>query len=102
MRPTQPLWRYRLAVASRTLAAVAGGYALTAAFTAAAAMALAQRSTRVDAVLAATLLAWLVYVLAIAWVFFARTAWQAWCGVLGPAMLLRLAAQVPQWLAGAA
>ena len=37
MRPTQPLWRYRLAVASRTLAAVAGGYALTAAFTAAAA-----------------------------------------------------------------
>ena len=87
---------------ARPLAAVAGGYALTTAFTAAAAMALAQRSTRVDAVLAATLLAWLVYVLAIAWVFFARTAWQAWCGVLGPAMLLGLAAQVPQWLAGAA
>ena len=69
---------------------------------AAAALALAQRSSRVDAVLAATLLAWLVYALAIAWVFFARTAWQAWCGVLGPAMLLGLAAQVPQWLAGAA
>lgn len=102
MKPTHPLWRYRLAVASRTLAATAGGYALAAAFTGAAALALARHTTRVEAVLGATLLAWLVYALAVVWAFFARTASQAWSGILGSALLLALAAQLPQWLAGAA
>lgn len=102
MKATQPLWRYRLAVASRTLAAAVGGYALAAAFTAAAAHALAQAMPRVEAVLTATMLAWLVYAAGVAWVFFARSAWQAWCGMLLPALALGLAAQLPQWLAGAA
>ena len=33
---------------------------------------------RVDAVLTATMLAWLVYAAAVAWVFYARTSWGAW------------------------
>lgn len=102
MKPTHPLWRYRLAVASRTLAAAAGGYALASAFAAAVALALAQRGARVEAVLGATMLAWVVYAIAIGWAFFARSAWQAWGGVLGPALLLFAAARLPQWLAGAA
>ncbi|AVS70032.1 DUF3649 domain-containing protein, partial [Paracidovorax avenae] len=41
MKPTRPLWKYRLAIASRALAATAGGYALAAAATAAGALAVA-------------------------------------------------------------
>ncbi len=102
MKPTHPLWRYRLAITSRSLAATAGGYALAAAATAAAATALALAMPRVEAVLTATMLSWLVYAGAAGWAFYARTAWSAWAGVLVPALVLGACVLGPRWWGGAA
>ena len=102
MRVTHPLWRYRLNVASRTLAATAGGYALAAAAAAALSLVLAPALARVDAVLTATMLAWLVYAAAVAWVFYARTSWGAWLGLLAPAAVMGAMAMAPRWLGAAA
>ncbi|CAN7480939.1 DUF3649 domain-containing protein [Acidovorax sp. LjRoot129] len=93
--------RYRLAVASRALAAAGGGYALAAGFTAALSLLLAQSMPRVEAVLTATMLAWLMYAIAAGWAFYARTAWGAWGGTLLPALALGACAMAPQWIAGA-
>ncbi|RZJ12428.1 MAG: DUF3649 domain-containing protein [Acidovorax sp.] len=93
--------RYRIAIASRALAAVGGGYALAAGFTAALSLLLAQSMPRVEAVLTATMLAWLMYAIAAGWAFYARTAWGAWGGTLLPAMALGACAMAPQWMAGA-
>ena len=98
MKATHPGWRYRLAITSRALAATAGGYALAAAFTAALSLALAQAMPRVEAVLTATMLAWLVYAGAAGWAFYARTAWGAWGGTLLPALMLGACAMAPRWL----
>ncbi|AVT19747.1 DUF3649 domain-containing protein [Paracidovorax avenae] len=102
MKPTRPLWKYRLAIASRALAATAGGYALAAAATAAGALALALAMPRVEAVLAATMFSWLVYAGAVAWAFYARTAWSAWAGVGVPALLLGACVLAPRLWGGAA
>ncbi len=98
MRAKRVDLRYRLAVASRTLAAAAGGYALAAGFTAALTLALMPFMPRAEAVLTATMLAWLVYALAAAWTFYARTAWGAWAGTLLPALALGACASAPQWM----
>ena len=95
-------WRYRLTILSRTLAAALGGYALTAAFAGALSLALAQAMPRVDAVLTATMLAWLVYAAAVAWVFYARPSWGAWLGMLAPAAVMGAMAMAPRWLGAAA
>ena len=65
-----------------------GGYALAAGFTAALSLLLAQCMPRVEAVLTATMLSWVVYAIAAGWAFYARTAWGAWGGTLLPAMVL--------------
>lgn len=90
--------RYRAAVASRALAAVLGGYLLASASTAALALALAQALPRIEAVIWATLLSWLVYALSAGWAFWARNAWRAWIGITLPAIALGLAAMAPHWL----
>ena len=97
MKTARADWRYRLAITSRTLAAAAGGYALTAGFTAALTLGLVPFMPRVEAVLTATMLAWLAYALAAAWAFYARTAWGAWGGTLLPALALGAYATTPQW-----
>ena len=102
MKPARVDGRYRLAVASRALAAVGGGYSLAAGFTAALSLLLAQSMPRVEAVLTATMLAWLVYAMAAGWAFYARTAWGAWGGTLLPALVLGACAMAPQWMKGAA
>lgn len=102
MKATTPLWRYRIAVASRATAAIAGGYALAASATAALALLLAWFWLPVEAVMAATLLSWGVYAGAVAWVFYARTWWGAWLGVLAPAAMLASAAALPRLFGGAA
>lgn len=98
MKTARVDWRYRLAITSRTVAAIAGGYALAAGFTAAVSLGLAQFMPRVEAVLTATMLAWLAYAMAAGWAFYARTAWGAWGGTLLPALALGACAMAPQWM----
>lgn len=78
--------RYRLAVASRALAAIFGGYALTAA--AQACLAALLPLPRADAVIWAMLVAFALYAVAILWVFYARSAARAWLGMVVPAAAL--------------
>ncbi|AIR89558.1 DUF3649 domain-containing protein [Pseudomonas cremoricolorata] len=79
---------YRLAVASRSLAALLGGYLL--ASLANIALALLTPISQVDAALLGMMLSFLVYLLAFIWCFACRSAWRAWAGVLAPSALLAL------------
>jgi len=81
-----PRARYRWMVLSRCLAAVFAGYALAAISTVF--LALILPLPRAEAVLLASLLGFVVYVLAVLWVFAARTAGRAWLGVMLPTLLL--------------
>ena len=78
---------------SRIVAAIFGGYAL-AALTSVAAVALPM--SRPEAVLTGLLLSFLVYALAVIWVFAVRSARRAWAGLLVAALPLLLAAW-PVW-----
>jgi hypothetical protein len=71
--------RYRLGIASRAVAAILGGYAVTAITTAL--LSLVLPMARVDAVMTATLLSFTVYACAVLWVFAARDALRAWIGI---------------------
>ena len=77
---------YRLGVASRAVAAIGGGYALGA--LASASLALFLPTSRLEASLTGTLASFVVYALAVMWVFAARTAWRAWLGLLIPCAVL--------------
>jgi hypothetical protein len=83
--------RYRLAVASRAIAAIIGGYALAAGTSVALALSLKGGTTREDAVMLATMPSFLVWAGAVIWVFAARTAGRAWLGIVGPGVLVALA-----------
>lgn len=72
--------RYRLGVASRALAAIGGGYVLSALVAAVAAIYLP--TTRAEAALAGQLVSFAVYTGAVMWVFAVRTAWRAWWSLL--------------------
>jgi hypothetical protein len=78
--------RYRLGVASRAVAAIGGGYVLGA--LASASLALFLPTNRLEASLTGTLASFIVYALAVMWVFAARTAWRAWLGLLIPCAVL--------------
>lgn len=80
--------RYRLGVASRTVAAIVGAYAMAAASTAV--LSLALPMPRVDAVMTATLLSFTVYTCAVIWVFAARDALHAWLGIGVPTVVMGL------------
>lgn len=71
-----PAW---LAVGSRCLAALLGGYLFTYALTAAVARLLPL--DRVDSLLISSLASFAFYTLAILWAFAARNTWRAWAGV---------------------
>ena len=75
-----PVWRVRLEVCSRVLAATLGGYAFTYAFTAALARLLPLAP--VDAVMVASLPSFLVYLAVVLWAFAARSAKRVWLGLL--------------------
>jgi hypothetical protein len=83
---------------SRIVAAIFGGYAL-AALASVAAVSLPM--ARPEAVLAGLQLSFLVYALAVIWVFGARSARRAWAGLLVAAAPLLLAAW-PVWRGAAA
>jgi hypothetical protein len=77
---------YRWMVLSRCLAAIFGGYALAAA--SCVFLALCLPMARAEAVYLASLLSYLVFVVAVLWVFAARSAWGAWLGVIVPTAVL--------------
>lgn len=85
-----------VAIAIRTTTAIVGGYALASAF--AVCLSYALPPPRAEAVLAATLLSFLVAVAAPIWAFATRTLLGAVLGVLGPTLLLAGAALLMQAL----
>ncbi len=84
-----------LGVASRTLAAVFGGYALAASATTA--LALWLPTAPATAVITANLLSFLIYTVAVLWAFATRSAARAWLGIVAPTLGLAALA----WLGGA-
>lgn len=85
---------YRLAVASRALAAIIGGYALTALATTA--LAIFLPLSRSEASMTATLLSFVIYTCVVLWVFATRSATRAWLGIVAPGVALG----VLVWLQG--
>jgi hypothetical protein len=76
---TSSLLRYRAAVASRAVAAIGGGYLLSAACAATGARALVWLGVdRADAALGSTMLAFILYAVAAMWAFGCASAWRAW------------------------
>ncbi|MDP9899777.1 DUF3649 domain-containing protein [Variovorax ginsengisoli] len=93
---------YRLGVASRVVAAIAGGYGVAALSAAVLALCLpaAFGMARSEAALTGTLLSFLIFALAVIWVFAARTAARAWVGLAMAAVPLGLLLAVLMRLAG--
>ena len=77
---------YRLAVASRALAAIIGGYALTALATFA--LAIFLPLSKSEASMTATLLSFVIYTCVVLWVFATRSATRAWLGIVVPCVVL--------------
>jgi len=84
--------RYRLGVAARAAAAILGGYGIAALFAAVLALCLpaAFGMARSEAAMTGTLVSFIVFALAVMWVFAARTAWRAWGGLAVLALPLGL------------
>ena len=78
--------RYRLGVAVRAATAIFGGYAVSA--LAAGVLAIMLPTVRLEAAVASTLLALVVYPCAVMWVFAARSAARALVGLLLPSAVL--------------
>lgn len=87
-------WRYRANIAARTLAGTIGAYAVAALFGVVLARTLPME--RLDAVIPATLLAFLVAPAVTIWAFLARGPWRACAGVVALASLFGAIA----WFAG--
>ncbi|WP_412556610.1 hypothetical protein [Xylophilus sp. GOD-11R] len=88
--------RYRGGVAVRALAAILGGYGLSA--LAAAVIAIALPAVRLEAAVAATMLAFVVYPCAVMWVFAARSAARALLGLALPSAVLGAIVAANQYL----
>lgn len=87
---------YRLAVTSRIIAALFGGY-LIAALTSVCITQWVPMS-RADAVVTGMMLSFVTYLLAVIWCFACRTAWRAWAGILLPAAILAAIFGLGRWL----
>ncbi|WP_349971598.1 DUF3649 domain-containing protein [Pseudomonas caspiana] len=95
-KPAGVTLAYRLAVASRIVAALLGGY-LVAALTS---VCISQwvPMPRADAVVTGMMLSFVAYLLVVIWCFACRTAWRAWAGVLLPAAILAAVFGLGRWL----
>lgn len=93
---TRPAWRPALAVLSRLIAALFGGYGLAVLSGWLITLLLAHftDTPRADAVLTGMLPGFLVFACAALWAFAARDSLRAWLGLLVPAALMAL----PVWL----
>jgi len=91
------LHRYRWMIASRSVAAIFGGYGLAAAFSTCMSLILPLAGmSRSDAVLTSTMLAFVIHAVAALWAFSCTSTWRTWTGILIPAVLFTLLA----WIAG--
>ena len=88
--------RWRLAVASRVLAAAVGGYLVAALFS----VCLAQwlPFTRAESVVLAMTVSFLAWLLIALWCFASRHAWQAWLGVVVPSVGFAALYGIGRWL----
>ena len=87
---------YRLAVASRCLAALLGGYLL--ASMASVCITLLLPLPQVDAAMTGMMLSFVFYLLAFIGCFACRSAWRAWLGILVPSLLLGLLNGFVYWM----
>lgn len=87
---------YRLAVTSRSLAALLGGYLL--ASMASVCITLLLPMPKADAVVTGMMLSFLFYLVAILWCFACRSAWHAWLGVVLPSAVLALINGLAYWM----
>ena len=84
--------RYRWMVASRVFIAAIGGYALTSAATIF--LAMVWPLPKAQAVMAATMVSFVLYAVVVIWVFSVASARRAWIGVIGATLVL----SVIDWL----
>lgn len=85
--------RYRLGVASRSVAAIVGGYVLAALVTMLLSVSLPM--ARSEAVMTATLLSFVIYTCVVMWVFATGSALRAWLGLAIPAAVI---AAILHWM----
>ena len=97
-RPTREAvsWQWRVAVASRVLAAALGGYLVAALFSVCLASWLP--FTRAESVVLATTVSFLGWLLVALWCFACRKAWQAWLGVFAAAAVFAALYGIARWL----
>lgn len=88
-KPVSVPLRYRLGVASRCLAASVGGYALASASSAF--IAALVPAAPAQAAVSGMMLAFVLYVVAVLWVFACASATKAWLGVGASTLVLALA-----------
>lgn len=86
---------YRLAVTSRVLAAVLGGYVVAA--LASVSLSLLLPMARAEAVVTGMMTSFLAYLVAVLWCFACRSAWQAWFGMLVPSLVLGAVSGLAHW-----
>ena len=87
---------YRLAVTSRIIAALFGGYLLAALTSVCFTQWLPM--SRADAVVTGMLASFLAYLGAVIWCFACRSAWRAWAGIVLPAAILGAVFGLGRWL----
>lgn len=87
---------YRLAVTSRVLAAVLGGYIVAA--LASVSLSLWLPMARAEAVVTGMMASFLVYLVAVLWCFGCRSAWQAWFGLIVPSLVLVALSGQAYWM----
>ncbi|VVQ05297.1 DUF3649 domain-containing protein [Pseudomonas fluorescens] len=87
---------YRLAVISRVLAAVLGGYLVAA--LASVSLSLWLPMARAEAVVTGMMTSFLAYLVAVLWCFACRSAWQAWWGLIVSSLVLAALSGLAYWV----
>jgi hypothetical protein len=87
---------YRLAVTSRVLAAVLGGYIVAA--LASVSLTLWVPMARADAVVTGMMTSFLAYLGAVIWCFACRSAGRAWLGLIVPSLVLAVVSGLACWM----
>ncbi|MET0777780.1 MAG: DUF3649 domain-containing protein [Pseudomonas mandelii] len=87
---------YRLAVTSRVLAAVLGGYIVAA--LASVSLSSWLPMARAEAVVTGMMSSFLAYLIAVLWCFACRSAWRAWVGLIVASLVLAAVSGLAYWM----